>query len=166
MSTGRAHSRALAKDLIRVEVGSVLYALQVSRIREIVEPLPIVELPRERDFVLGVADYREEVVVVVDLRSLFGLPRQEPNRRTKWIIVESSHRLVGIVVDAVLDVFSSAEQQERDVPVLDERHRERGITSAYKHADQLVFLLNVDRLAEPAMELDPREIPMLQSEVP
>ncbi|MCZ6806411.1 MAG: chemotaxis protein CheW, partial [Deltaproteobacteria bacterium] len=100
------------------------------------------------------------------LRSLFGLPRQEPNRRTKWIIVESSHRLVGIVVDAVLDVFSSAEQQERDVPVLDERHRERGITSAYKHADQLVFLLNVDRLAEPAMELDPREIPMLQSEVP
>ncbi len=166
MSTDRAYTGALAKDLIRVEVGSVLYALQVSRIREIVNPLPIVELPRDREFVLGVADHREEVVVVIDLRSLFGLRRREPDRRTKWIILESSHRPVGIVVDAVLDVFSSAEQQERDVPVLDERHRERGITSAYKHADRLVFLLNADRLAEPAMELDPGEFSILQSEFP
>lgn len=166
MSTGRAYTANVAKDLIRVEVGPVLYALQVSRIREIVNPLPIVELPRERDFVLGVSDHRDEVIVVVDLRSLFGLPSQEPTRRTKWIIVESAHRPVGIVVDAVLDVFSSAGHRERDVPVLDERHRERGIASAYKHAGGLVFLLNVDRLAEPAMQLDATEISMFPSEAP
>jgi hypothetical protein len=29
-----------------------------------------------------------------------------------------------------------------------------------------VFLLNVDRLAEPAMELDPGELSMLHSEAP
>ncbi|MDH3199794.1 MAG: chemotaxis protein CheW [Myxococcales bacterium] len=166
MSSSRAYSGTLAKDLIRVEVGSVSYALQVSRIREIVNPLSIVELPRERDFVLGVADYRDEIVAVVDLRGLFDLPRQEPTRRTKWVIVESSHRLIAIVVDAVLDVFSSAEHGERDVPVLDERHRARGITSAYKHASGLVFLLNADRLAEPAMELGPGELSMLQPEGP
>ncbi len=166
MSVSRAYSGSRAKDLIRVEVGSVLYALQVSRIREIVNPLAVVDLPRERDFVLGVADYREEVVVVVDLRGLFDLPRQEPTRRTKWVIIESSHRLVALVVDAVLDVFSSEDHGERNVPVLDERHRERGITSAYKHAGGLVFLLNADRLAEPAMELSPGQFPMLHSEAP
>jgi len=162
--TGRAYSGTLAKDLIRVEVGSVLYALQVSRIREIVNPLQVVDLPRELPYVLGVADYREEVVVVVDLRGLFGLPPQAPTRRTKWVIVESSNRLVGVVVDAVLDVFASEEHRERDVPVLDERQRERGITSAYKHGDRLVFLLNVDRLAEPAMALGPGELRMFDSE--
>lgn len=166
MSPGQAYRGTLAKDLIRVEVGSVLYAVQVSRIREIVNPLPIVELPRERDFIMGVTDYRDEVVVVIDLRRLFGLPSQEPTRRTKWIILESTHRLVGIVVDAVLDVFSSAEHGERDVPELDERHRARGITSAYKHADRLVFLLNADRLAEPAMGLEAEELSILQSEFP
>lgn len=147
-----------------MEVGSVLYALEVSRVREIVNPLPIIELPRQRPFVLGVADYREQVVIVLDLRRLFGLPTREADRRTKWIIIEVSNRLVGIVVDAVLDVFSSAVHSARDVPVLDERHRERGITSAYKHDGALVFLLNVDRLSEPALELDPREVPMLHSE--
>lgn len=166
MSVGRAYSATLAKDLIRVEVDTVLYALEVARIREIVNPLPLIELPRERPFVLGVSDYREQVVAVVDLRRLFGLPPHEESRRTKWIIVETGTMLVGIVVDAVLDVFSSAENQQREVPVLDERHRGRGITSAYWHDDRLVFLLDAERLVEPAMEIDPEEIWSLPSEAP
>ncbi|MEM7135517.1 MAG: chemotaxis protein CheW [Myxococcota bacterium] len=166
MSGGRAYSGTLAKDLIRVEVGPVLYALRVSQIREIVNPLPIVELPHEREFILGVADYREEVAVVVDLRSLFGLPKQEASRRTKWIIIESAQRLVGVVVDAVLDVFSSAAHLERSVPVLDERHVQRGVAGAYKHDNQLVFLLDVERLAEPAMQVDHDDISLLPSRAP
>lgn len=165
MSGGRAHRAALAKDLIRVEVDTVMYALEVGRIREIVNPLPVIELPRERPFVLGVSDYREQVVVVVDLRRLFGLSQQEPSRRTKWIILETAGKLVGVVVDAVLDVFSSAENQQRDVPRLDERYRGRGITSAYRHRDQLVFLLDADRLVEPAMEIASGDMPFLPSEV-
>jgi len=165
MSRGRAYRATVPKDLIRVEVDSVSYALEVARVREIVNPLSVIALPRERPFVLGVADYREQVVTVVDLRRLFGLPAQEPSRRTKWIIIEASERVVGVVVDAVLDVFSSAEHQ-LEVPVLDERHRERGIISASRHADRLVFLLDADRLVEPAMALSPDEMSLLPSEGP
>jgi purine-binding chemotaxis protein CheW len=163
---GRAYSATLAKDLVRVEVGGVFYALEVSRIREIVNPLPIVELPREQAFILGVADYREDVVVVVDLRRFFGLSPEEPSRRTKWIILDAGDRLVGVVVDAVLDVFSSAEHRERSVPVLDERHRDRGIASAYRHDEHLVFLLDAARLAEPAMHIPSEELSYLVSEAP
>lgn len=166
MGVGRAYSATLAKDLIRVEVDTVLYALEVARIREIVNPLPLIDLPRERPFVLGVSDYREQVVAVVDLRRLFGLPAQETSRRTKWIILETGATLVGVVVDAVLDVFSSAENEQREVPVLDDRHRVRGITSAYRHEDSLVFLLDPERLVEPAMQIDPEEIRSLPSEMP
>jgi chemotaxis signal transduction protein len=74
--------------------------------------------------------------------------------------------LVGVVVDAVLDVFSSAEDQEREVPVLDDRHRGRGITSAYRHDDRLVFLLDAERLVQPATEIRPEEMPSLPSEAP
>jgi chemotaxis signal transduction protein len=164
VSVGRAYSATLAKDLVRVEVDGVSYALEVARIREIVNPLPIIELPHERRFVLGVSDYREEVVPIVDLRRFFGLSPEEPSRRTKWIILEGGGRLVGVVVDAVLDVFSSAQNPQREVPVLDERHRERGIVSAYRHEEQLVFLLDADRLAEPAMEIPSRELSLFPPE--
>lgn len=166
MGVGRAYRATLAKDLIRVEVDTVLYALEVASIREIVNPLPLIDLPRERPFVLGVSDYREQVVAVVDLRRLFGLPAQQTSRRTKWIILETGATLVGVVVDAVLDVFSSAENEQREVPVLDGRHRGRGITSAYRHEDRLVFLLDPERLVEPAMQIDPEEIRSLPSEMP
>lgn len=166
MRGGRAYSATLAKDLVRVEVDGVSYAVEVSRIREIVNPLTLIDLPREREFVLGVADYREEVVPVVDLRRFFGLSPEEPSRRTKWIILDAGDRLVGVVVDAVLDVFSSAENRQREVPVLDERHRERGITSAYRHEERLVFLLDADRLAEPAMHIPSQELSFLPSEAP
>ena len=156
MSGGRAYSATLAKDLVRVEVGGVLYALEVERIREIVNPLPIIELPREQAFVLGVADYRDEVAAVVDLRSLFGISPADMERRTKWIILSTSAMSVGVVVDSVLDVFTSALSPQREVPVLGERQRDRGITSAYRFENRLVFLLDADRLVRPALEL-PRE---------
>jgi chemotaxis signal transduction protein len=80
--------------------------------------------------------------------------------------LDAGDRLVGVVVDAVLDVFSSAEHRERDVPVLDERHRERGITAAYRHDERLVFLLDAVRLAEPAMRIPSEELSYLHSEAP
>lgn len=166
MSESRASGLSLARDLIRVEVDTVMYALEIASIREIVNPLPLIELPRERAFVVGVSDYRDQVVAVVDLRRLFGLSPQDPTRRTKWIILESSFRLVGIVVDAVHDVFSSENQEQREVPALDDRHHSRGIRSAYRHHDELVFLLDADRLAEPALDLRPEEMSFLPSELP
>jgi hypothetical protein len=66
----------------------------------------------------------------------------------------------------VLDVFSSAEAKQREVPVLDERHRGRGITSAYRHDNRLVFLLDAERLVEPAMAIHPGDMPSLPSEAP
>ena len=166
MGVGRAYSATLAKDLVRVEVDGVSYGLEVARIREIVNPLPIIELPRERSFVLGVADYREDVVPIVDLRGFFGLPPAAPSRRTKWIILDAGERLVGVVVDAVLDVFSSEVHRERHVPVLDGRHLERGITTAYRHDDSLVFLLDAARLIEPAMRIPAEDLSYLPPGAP
>lgn len=166
MKESRTYGLSLARDLIRVEVDSVMYALEIARIREIVNPLPLIALPRARSAVLGVADHRDQVIAIVDLRRLFGLPPQEPTRRTKWLIIDSTHAPIGIVVDAVHDVFSSENNAQRKVPILDERHRERGIKSAYRHHERLVFLLDADRLAEPASDLRPGELPFLPSELP
>ncbi|MFW2387392.1 MAG: hypothetical protein ACN4G0_03595, partial [Polyangiales bacterium] len=90
----------------------------------------------------------------------------EENRRTKWLIIESSQGLVAIVVDAVRDVFASSSNERRQVPVLDERHLQRGIESAFHHDDGLVFLLNADRLAEPALDISPQELAFLPLEAP
>ena len=53
----------------------------VDAVREIVNPLEVVELPRAPKSVRGVASFRGEVVPVIDLRIRFGTGTEGPEER-------------------------------------------------------------------------------------
>ena len=72
MATRQRHDPT--KNLVGFGVGDVLYAVSIYGVREICNPLPVVALPRAPHSVRGVADFRNEVVAVIDLRERFGLP--------------------------------------------------------------------------------------------
>jgi purine-binding chemotaxis protein CheW len=82
------HRHDPSKDYVGFYVGDVTYAVRIELVREIVNPLEVIALPRAPASVRGVADYRGEVVPVVDLRERFGLPAVPPTRRQKWIVVD------------------------------------------------------------------------------
>ena len=67
------HRHDPSKDLVGFLVGDVMYAVRIVVVREILNPLPVVALPRAPGTVRGVADYRGDVVPVIDLRDRFGL---------------------------------------------------------------------------------------------
>lgn len=145
---------ARSKNLVGFVVGDVRYAVDILRVREVSNPLPIVPLPHAPPAVVGVADHRGEVVPVIDLRRRFNLPSAESSRRTKWIVVQVGQRAAGLVVDAVTDVFGAEDEDQRDVPKLGVGDAARGILSVYKHDGSLVFVLDIDRVAAPAELLD------------
>ena len=99
-----------SKNLVGFLLGDVSYAVEIASVREIINPLPVVELPHAPPAVIGVCDHRGEVVPIVDLRARFGLASADTTRRTKWIIVRFDERSVGLVVDSVTDVFGAGPQ--------------------------------------------------------
>ena len=143
-----------SKNLVGFTVGDVHYAVDIFRVREIIVPLEIVQIPHAPDSVLGVSDHRGEVVPVLDLRRRFGLPPRDATRRTKWIVVELDERLVGFVVDGVTEVFGASEPDERSVPEVGVGDATRGITAVYSHAGRLVFVLDVEVIASVTEALD------------
>lgn len=153
--TGQASRRAdRSKNLVGFMVGNVQYAVSIFEVREIINPMPVVELPHAPAVVLGVTDHRGEVVPVIDLRLRFGLPKGDRTRRTKWIIVELENRAVGLVVDSVTDVFGTTSKDERSVPALGRGDEVRGIAQVFNHGGHLVFVIDVARVAAPARGLD------------
>jgi purine-binding chemotaxis protein CheW len=142
------------KNLVGFKVGDVHYAVDIFRVREIINPLSSVPLPHAPPAVVGVADHRGEVVPVLDVRMRFGLAASAPTRRTKWIVVELADRLVGLVVDSVTDVFGAGEGEQRSVPSIGVGDAARGISAVYAHEHHLVFVLDVDRIAAVAEILD------------
>ncbi len=140
------------KTMVGFVVGDVQYAVPIGQVREISNPLSVVELPRAPASVVGVADYRGEVVPVVDLRGRFGLPPAPPSRRTKWLVVDVGQRFVALVVDAATEVFGTGGSEVQAAPSLGGGEDARGIAGVTSFGNGLVFVLDVSRfrgLTEP-----------------
>jgi purine-binding chemotaxis protein CheW len=166
-----------SKNLVGFVVGDVEYAVAIERVKEIANPLRLVALPHAPRSVVGVADYRGEVVAVVDLRARFGLPPVETTRKTKWLVVDvdpgasdrgdgsvaynglararesgqhtvPNGRRVALVVDAVTEVFGTGGSELRPAPALGGGDDVRGIAGVTTHAAGLVFVLDTGRLRD------------------
>jgi purine-binding chemotaxis protein CheW len=141
------HRHDPSKDFVGFVVGEVEYAIAIARVKEIANPLEIVNLPHAPPAVVGVADYRGDVLPVIDLRLRFGLPSVDVTRRTKWIVVDVFGRLAALVVDAVTEVFGTAGAELRPAPPL-AGDDVRGIAGVSHHGGGLVFVLELSRLRD------------------
>ncbi len=133
------------KSLVGFVVGEVHYAVPISSVREIVNPLELTELPHSPPAVAGVADHRGSVIPVIDLRARFGLPPARDDRRTKWILVEVERRAVGLIVDSVTEVFGTGGTELKPAPSLGGGDDKRGIVGVTNYDEHLVFVLDVAR---------------------
>jgi purine-binding chemotaxis protein CheW len=159
----RRSRAATDRNLVAFEVGGVAYAIDIQRVREIVRPLPMVALPYLPPAVVGVVDHRGDVVPVVDLRIRFGAQATGRDKDVRWLIVTRGSRLLGIVVDRVLEVFGAAGSATRDAPDINSGQAQRGIKGACSHGGRLLFVLDVDQLTAVVEELalPPEPPPML-----
>jgi purine-binding chemotaxis protein CheW len=142
------HRNDANKNLVGFVVGDVHYAVDIGGVREIVNPLPLTPLPHTPPEVAGVADHRGEVVPVIDLRVRFNLARRPAERGTKWILITIGNRVVGLVVDAVTEVFGSRNDDIRPTPEVGGNSDLRGISGVARHEGKLTFVLDTARFLE------------------
>ncbi|MDD5308197.1 MAG: chemotaxis protein CheW [Deltaproteobacteria bacterium] len=103
------------RKLIGFFVGAVHYGVDIMSVREILRPTTLVPVHSAPPYVAGVADHRESVVPVIDMRLRLGLEPSPDTARTKWILVRTSGKDVGLIVDCVTNVIpvSDADRRER-----------------------------------------------------
>jgi len=135
------------KDLVGFLVGAVHYAIDIQCVREITKPLDLTALPHAQAPIIGVADYRGEVIPVVDMR-LHLSSSAEQTKKTKWIVVRVEGRLAAIVVDTVTDVFGTGTSELRGAPSLGESDAKRGIKGVASIRGQMAFVLDTALIAE------------------
>lgn len=149
------HSSHAKRAFVGFVLGDVHYAVPIARVREIVNPLPLTELPHAPPAIAGVADHRGEVIPVVDLRIRFGMARQPDQRRTKWVLVRLDDRTVGLRVDTVTEVFGQAGEALRPAPSLGSGDDVRGLAGVITHEGKMRFVLDLDRIESLTRNLEP-----------
>lgn len=101
--------------LATFRVGDDLFAMDIMRIKEIVRPLPTTPVPKAPPGMIGVVDLRGAVLPLFDLRLRFGLPPRADaeSALVRHLLVTLDGRLLGLVVDEVLDVVTVTRSQLR-----------------------------------------------------
>lgn len=87
-------------------LGDNLFAIDIMRIKEIVMPQRLSNLPRASDILDGVINLRGNVIPVMDLRKRFGMPQASTEKTGKLLVVSLARQALALAVDNVLEVIT------------------------------------------------------------
>jgi purine-binding chemotaxis protein CheW len=147
----RRHSKGAA--FVGFLVADVEYAVQIAGVREIVNPREVVVLPRRPLGILGVAEFRSDIVPVLDLRMRFGLTEAPITRRTKWLMIYAGTLQIALQVEHVVGVFSAEIVEQKKAPPMLSRDELCRVLFVTKRKEHMVFALDTSPFEELAREL-------------
>lgn len=129
-------------------LGEELFALDIARVREVLEYTTVTALPRSPEFMRGVINLRGSVVPVVDMRLAFGMPRTEQTVSTCVIIVELEAEgetiAMGAMADSVQEVIELEPGRIEPAPKIGVKPCNRFIKGMGKHNGRFVIILDSD----------------------
>ena len=95
---------------VRLRVGQEQYALPVDRVLEVAELGDLTPVPGSPSEILGVRNLRGQVIPVLSLATVLGLPAEDPLR---IVVVELGDRRAGLAADAIVDVGDLPDPSEQ-----------------------------------------------------
>lgn len=126
------------------------YGLDILCVQEIRGWESATLLPNAPEHIKGVINLRGTIVPVIDLRTCFGLALVEYSPLTVVIVLKvkaaQGSRTVGIVVDAVSDVYTLNQRDMKPAPDLGDSAAIEFIRGLANIDNKMVILLDMDRL--------------------
>jgi purine-binding chemotaxis protein CheW len=127
-----------------------VYALDIGKVREVLDFTTVTKVPRTPEFMRGVINLRGSVVPVVDLRLKFGLPATEKTVNTCVIItevtVDDDTTILGCLADSVQEVLDLAPGDISAAPRIGTKLRTDFIKGMGKRDDRFLIILDIDRV--------------------
>jgi purine-binding chemotaxis protein CheW len=127
-----------------------VFALDISKVREVLDFTTVTKVPRTPDFMRGVINLRGSVVPVVDMRLKFGMTVTEKTVNTCIIIVEialdGDTTVLGALADSVQEVIDLEPEQIEPAPRIGTRLKTDFIKGMGKRDDHFLMILDIDKV--------------------
>jgi purine-binding chemotaxis protein CheW len=127
-----------------------VFAVDVARVREILEMPAITKVPQVPEFMRGVINLRGCVVPVIDLHMKFGMEVTEQTVNTCIIVVEvemdGESIVLGALADSVQEVIEMEPSQIEAAPHIGTHLRTEFLKGMGKHNERFVMILDIDEV--------------------
>lgn len=139
-------------EIIEFGISDSRFAINVMKVREIMEPIPVSKVPNSHRFVEGIIEIRDEVMPVIDLPAVLGLPVAGEGNSGKFIVSELNKMKVVFHVETVSRIHRiSWEQIEKPADFF--QGAEGLLIGIVKMQDGMVLLLDFEKIL---VEVDPQ----------
>jgi purine-binding chemotaxis protein CheW len=151
------------QQFLTFKLGEEIFAVEVAKVREILDVTTITKVPKTPDFMRGVINLRGGVVPVIDLRLKFGMSMTENTVNTCIIVVEvaigGETAVLGTLADSVQEVFDLEGDQIAPAPRIGTKLNTEFLKGMGKYNDSFIMILDIDRVfsadeIESALELE------------
>ncbi len=138
------------KQYLAFNLGEEVFAVDVSKVREVLEYVNITKMPKAPDFMRGVINVRGSVVPVVDMRLKFGMTESERTVNTCIILMEIGFEdettVLGALADSVQEVIDLEPDQIEAAPKIGSKWKTEFIKGIGKNNDEFIIILDIDRI--------------------
>ena len=132
-------------EIIEFEVGNSKFGINVIKVKEIIQPIPITFIPHAHPHVEGIVQLRGEVLPVVDMVKVLGLSTANRNPQEKYIVAEFNKQKVVFHVDSVSQIHRiSWEQIEKPSDMYQGGNSQ--IIGVIKYQGEMILLLDFEKI--------------------
>lgn len=137
----------MEEQLVVFRLQKEAYGLPIEKVKEIIRPVVITQIPHTPEHVEGVINLRGGIIPVIDLKKFFGFYEQAQEEKDRIIIVEMAGQDVGVRVDAVEEVLRIKEES------IEPPSQQMGELAGYvrgigKIDKRLLVLLDLDKVMD------------------
>jgi two-component system, chemotaxis family, chemotaxis protein CheV len=132
-------------EVIVFSIGEGVFGINVMKVREIINPLPVTKMPNSHPSVEGIIRLRDEVLPVVNLGQVIGFPPSAHPEQDKLIVAELNKMKVAFHVHSVSRIHRiSWEQIEK--PTKLSQGLETTTIGVIKMEDDMILLLDYEKI--------------------
>jgi purine-binding chemotaxis protein CheW len=107
----------LALKVVVFDIAGECYAIETALVREVVRLAGLTPLPGAPDFLAGVTNLRGQILPVIDLRELFGVPGEGAAEPSRVLVLGDGRAEIGVLAETLHEVAALPEERVREPAV-------------------------------------------------
>ncbi len=146
LASGKRGEGIGTMQLVSFRLAQEEYGIEITKVQEIILMGEITRIPQTPEYIKGLINLRSSVIPIVDLRLRFGLAEETVTDETRIMVVNTSGKTIGIVVDAVSEVLRVSHEQIAPPPPTVVGLGRDYLTGLVRFDKRLLIMLDIDKI--------------------
>ncbi len=148
-----------ALEVLSFSLNGQAFALEAPYVREILDLVPVTEVPASSPFAKGLINVRGKIVPLADLRYKLGMEERPPTIDTRIVVIEADLdgdlSTIGLLAEKVHEVTTIAAAEMEETPKIGMIWRHEYILGIGKRDDDFIVVLDIAAIFSSALQKKP-----------